>query len=114
MNGTETSPLDIRHVLYESAKGTVHVHIMEMLDSAMIWVNNNEISMKNLAVATATRYSDIPSSASLLGSELQSQGFASKLARKTGKQIFVSWNLPSANATEDADIERRVIQEIMK
>lgn len=113
----QLSSLNIRHVPLSVGDGIFNVHILEMEDTFMIWVNEKEISMKNIVMAASTRFSDIPTSIFMQGdiSNVYSQTLASKLSKKTGKQVFVSCNIPaSPNYQLIAIIEKELFQCVSK
>merc|ERR1719471_1624702 len=67
----------------------VEYQVTRLQGQTMIWVG----SEGNLsALAAAVPVGDCPSTSLLPGSE-QSQGLASRLAKKLNKQVFVSYNL---------------------
>lgn len=66
--------------------------------SPFLWVGNTP-HLRNLAMVMCTRYDPIPVSTALLGgtSDTTSTGLTQRLARKTSKQVFVSYSLPNTD-----------------
>ncbi|XP_053520069.1 proteasome assembly chaperone 4 isoform X4 [Artibeus jamaicensis] len=119
----------------------VHFHVMRLTDSLFLWVGATP-HLRNLAVAMCSRYSrgprwpgraqvplgdgalcslpgpeaedSIPVSTSLLGdtSDTTSTGLAQRLARKTNKQVFVSYNLQNADSNFALLVENRIKEEM--
>lgn len=69
--------------------------------------------MSSLAVAMCTKYDTVPSVANLFGNkaDLSSSTLAQRLAKKTKKQCFVSYNVPTENMLLGL-VEQRINQEI--
>ncbi|XP_036901313.1 proteasome assembly chaperone 4 isoform X1 [Sturnira hondurensis] len=119
----------------------VHFHVMRLTDSLFLWVGATP-HLRNLAVAMCSRYpwglrwpgraqislrdgalcslpgpeaeDSIPVSTSLLGdtSDTTSTGLAQRLARKTNKQVFVSYNLQNADSNFALLVENRIKEEM--
>ncbi|KAI5931249.1 Proteasome assembly chaperone 4 [Manis javanica] len=93
----------------------VHFHVMRLTDSLFLWVGATP-HFRNLAVAMCSRYvsDSIPVSTSLLGdtSDTTSTGLAQRLARKTNKQVFVSYNLQNTDSNFALLVENRIKEEM--
>ncbi|KAK2556923.1 Proteasome assembly chaperone 4 [Acropora cervicornis] len=91
---------------------TVYFQVLRMKDSLYIWIGSSP-ELSSLAVAMCTRYDSVPSVANLLGSkaDLNSSTLAQRLAKKTKKQCFVSYNVPTENMLLSL-VEQRINQEI--
>ncbi|XP_030064423.1 proteasome assembly chaperone 4 [Microcaecilia unicolor] len=91
----------------------VHFHVMGMADCLLLWIGATP-TLSNLAVAMCNRFDQIPVSTSLLGdmSDTTSSAFAQRLAKKTKKQVFVSYNLPHADGNFILLIENRIKKEM--
>ncbi|XP_026984061.1 proteasome assembly chaperone 4 isoform X4 [Sagmatias obliquidens] len=91
----------------------VHFHVMRLTDSLFLWVGATP-HLRNLSVAMCTRYDPIPVSTALLGdvSDTTSTGLAQRLARKTSKQVFVSYNLPNTDSSFTLLVENRIKEEM--
>ncbi|KAM9666791.1 proteasome assembly chaperone 4 isoform 2-T2 [Trichechus inunguis] len=73
----------------------VHFHVMRLTDSLFLW-------------------DSIPVATSLLGdtSDTTSTGLAQRLARKTNKQVFVSYNLQNTDSSFALLVENRIKEEM--
>ncbi|XP_042188394.1 proteasome assembly chaperone 4 [Callorhinchus milii] len=91
----------------------VHFHTLSMRDSFFLWVGAAP-SLCNLAVAMCSRLNPIPVSTLVLGdtSDTTSSSLAQRLAKKTGKQVFVSYNLPNTSSNTALEVENRIKQEM--
>eukprot|EP00071_Canis_lupus_P015480 XP_005640213.1 proteasome assembly chaperone 4 [Canis lupus familiaris] len=90
-----------------------HVDDQRLTDSLFLWVGATP-HLRNLAVAMCNRYDSIPVSTSLLGdtSDTTSTGLAQRLARKTNKQVFVSYNLQNTDSNFALLVENRIKEEM--
>uniref|UniRef100_A0A8D0HDI7 Proteasome assembly chaperone 4 n=1 Tax=Sphenodon punctatus TaxID=8508 RepID=A0A8D0HDI7_SPHPU len=91
----------------------VHFHLMRLQGSLFLWVGAAPL-LSNLAVAMCTPRDSIPVSTSVLGdaSDTTSSSLAQRLARKTKKQIFVSYNLENTESNFILLIENRIKEEM--
>ncbi|KAL1784032.1 Proteasome assembly chaperone 4 [Sigmodon hispidus] len=91
----------------------VHFHVMRLTDSLFLWVGATP-HLRNLAVAMCSRYDPIPVCTSLFGdtSDTTSTGLAQRLARKTSKQVFVSYNLSNTDSNFTLLVENRIKEEM--
>ncbi|XP_064363164.1 proteasome assembly chaperone 4 [Dromaius novaehollandiae] len=92
----------------------VHFHAMRLRDSLFLWVGAAP-ALASLAVAMCSPRDSVPVSASLLGdpSDPAAVSLARRLARKTKKQIFVSYNLQNTDSNFSLLIENRIKEEMM-
>lgn len=70
--------------------------------------------LRKLAVAMCSRFDSIPVCISLLAdiSEATSTGLARRLARRTSKQVFVSYDLSNTDSDFTLLVENRIIEEM--
>ncbi|KAM6135308.1 proteasome assembly chaperone 4 [Pterocles gutturalis] len=92
----------------------VHFHAMRLRDSLFLWVGAAP-ALVSLAVAMCSPRDSVPVAASLLGdrSDTVSACLARRLASKTRKQIFVSYNLQNTDSNFTLLIENRIKEEMM-
>ncbi|XP_040520934.1 proteasome assembly chaperone 4 isoform X2 [Gallus gallus] len=92
----------------------VHFHAMRLQDSLFLWVGAAP-ALSSLAVAMCNPRDSVPVSTSLLGdpSDTASACLAQRLAKKTKKQVFVSYNLPNTDSSFTLLIENRIKEEMM-
>ncbi|XP_029446411.1 proteasome assembly chaperone 4 [Rhinatrema bivittatum] len=91
----------------------VHFHVMAMTDCFFLWIGTAP-TLSSLAVAMCNRFDPIPVSTLLLGdrSDTTSNTFAQRLAKKTKKQVFVSYSLPHSDGNFTLLIEDRIKKEM--
>ncbi|XP_054841607.1 proteasome assembly chaperone 4 [Eublepharis macularius] len=91
----------------------VHFHAMRLRDSLFLWIGEAP-QLSSLAVAMCTPRDSIPASTSLLGdaSDSTSNCLAQRLASKTKKQIFVSYNIKNTDSSFILLVENRIKEEM--
>lgn len=110
MDQNEThNPLNFVYHQLESNETIIHIHILPLKESYMVWVNSNNISMNSLCVGMMTKFDRNPICNNMFGdrSDLSSQKLSERLCKVTGKQIFVSCNIGgSSNPDVTRSVER--------
>ncbi|XP_036377791.1 proteasome assembly chaperone 4 [Megalops cyprinoides] len=91
----------------------IHFHIMKMKGGFFLWVGASP-HLSNLAVAMSSKYDSMPLSTLVLGdpSDTAPNSLAQRLAKKTKKQVFVSYNLPGTEANLTLLVENRIKKEM--
>ncbi|XP_043853680.1 proteasome assembly chaperone 4-like [Dromiciops gliroides] len=91
----------------------IRFHVMRLMDSLFLWVGTTP-NLHNLAMAMCNRYDSIPVFTSLLGdtSDTTSNCLAQRLASKTKKQVFISYNLQNTDSNFTLLIENRIKEEM--
>ncbi|CAK8688824.1 unnamed protein product [Clavelina lepadiformis] len=107
--------LKIEHKPYTINDTLVHIHILHLNNSQMLWINKNTPSMENLAVATQTKYEKSATAVNLLGdmSDPISANLAQRLSKRTGKQTYVSCNLPGTDTELLPKVEQLLIRDLI-
>ncbi|KAK7872025.1 hypothetical protein R5R35_004537 [Gryllus longicercus] len=92
----------------------VQFQIFKMDGSLLIWIGSlAEPTFQDLTLAMKTRYDALPLTTKLLGEgvDMVSSNLASKLVKKLGKPVYVSFNLPMDKIILPG-IEQRLTEEI--
>ncbi|XP_061446912.1 proteasome assembly chaperone 4 isoform X2 [Rhineura floridana] len=91
----------------------VQFHAMRLRDSLFLWIGESP-ELSNLAVAMCTPRDSIPASTLLFGnaSDSTSNSLAQRLASKTKKQIFVSYNIQNTDNSFILLVENRIKEEM--
>ncbi|KAJ7338488.1 hypothetical protein JRQ81_012380 [Phrynocephalus forsythii] len=91
----------------------VHFHAMRLRDSLFLWVGEGP-ELGNLAVAMCNPRDSIPASSLLFGdaSDSTSSSLAQRLASKTKKQIFASYNVRNTDSSFILLVENRIKEEM--
>lgn len=94
------------------ADAVVHYQVWSMADSFVLWAGSCA-DMGSLAMSMVSPYSTTPIGSLLCGdqSEPSSVALAQKLAKKTGKQVFVSLNVKTDLMTLPL-VEQRIFEEL--
>ncbi|CAL8270692.1 proteasome assembly chaperone 4 [Gadus morhua] len=92
---------------------TIHFHVMKMNGGFFLWVGASP-TLSNLAVSMISKFDSVPLSMLLMGdkSETAPNALAQRLAKKTNKQVFVSYNLPMVNTNLALQVEDRIKKEM--
>ncbi|XP_074843842.1 proteasome assembly chaperone 4 isoform X2 [Carettochelys insculpta] len=111
--GTAPPGISLHDFCGRAGEQLVHFHAMRLRDSLFLWVGA-EPALRSLAVAMCRPHDSIPVSTSLLGdaSDTASNSLAQRLARKTKKQVFVSYNLQNTDSSFTLHIENRIKEEM--
>ncbi|KAL4630999.1 proteasome assembly chaperone 4 [Arapaima gigas] len=91
----------------------VHFHVMKLRGGFFLWVGAAP-RLDNLAVSMSSRFDSMPLSTLLLGdpSDTTPNSLAQRLAKKTKKQVFVSYSLPSTDSNLTLLVENRIKKEM--
>ncbi|XP_046549521.1 proteasome assembly chaperone 4-like [Haliotis rubra] len=91
---------------------TVLYQVIKMSDSFHLWVGAKP-SLENMALAMNTRFEAQPLASHLFGdsSNPTAMSLAQRLAKKTGKQVFVSCNIGYDQLAMPV-VEKRIIEEM--
>ena len=91
----------------------VHFSVLRMLDSFMLWIGTQPAELANLSMAIMTKFDQVPLASAILGNASESSSsLAQKLAKRSKKQVFVSYNLPSGDRIMSTEVEKRIIEEM--
>lgn len=94
---------------------SVFVKTLSLSNSVFIWIGDSDSRFDNLNVASATRFSSIPSSVNLLGEN--SGTISQKLTKRLGKQILLSYNVetdPLNQSIYDDLMTKEIISRLAK
>ncbi|CAL8254794.1 unnamed protein product [Merluccius merluccius] len=91
----------------------VHFHVMRLSGGFFLWVGAAP-TLANLAVSMSSKFDAMPLSMLVMGdqSETAPNSLAQRLAKKTKKQVFVSYNLPVVNSNLALQVEDRIKKEM--
>ncbi|XP_020645501.3 proteasome assembly chaperone 4 [Pogona vitticeps] len=111
--GAPSERISLHHFCASLREQRVHFHAMRLRDSLFLWVGAGP-ELSNLAVAMCTPRDSIPASTLLFGdaSDSTSSSLAQRLASKTKKQIFVSYNIQNTDNSFILLVENRIKEEM--
>ncbi|XP_022082214.1 proteasome assembly chaperone 4-like [Acanthaster planci] len=107
------SRLSVHNFTETICEQSIYFHVLCLKDSFLLWIGQQPANMSNLAVALSTKIDSIPSASLLMGemTDPVSTTLAQKLAKLTGKQVFVSCDLPQDRMLLPL-VETRIINEL--
>ncbi|KAI7799649.1 proteasome assembly chaperone 4 [Triplophysa rosa] len=91
----------------------VHFHVMKFGGGFFLWVGSNAV-LSNLAVSISSKYDSMPLSTLVMGdtSDTTASSLSQRLAKKTKKQVFVSYNLPMTDSNLTLLVENTIKKEM--
>lgn len=97
------------------ADGLLHFHVLTLRDSLFVWGGANPPEMSHLSIAIKTKWDDMPTSTTVLGSDSEwIEPFASKLAKRLGKVLFLSCNFQDASFEKQMAVQKALATELPK
>ncbi|KAM6962635.1 proteasome assembly chaperone 4 [Aplochiton taeniatus] len=112
-NGSSDEAITVHNFSEKFLEQVVHFHVMKLNGGFFLWVGSSPV-LSNLAVSMSSKYDSMPLSTSLLGdpSDTTPNSLAQRLAKKTQKQVFVSYNLPMTDSNISLLVENRIKKEL--
>lgn len=112
-NGASGEAITVHNFSEKFLEQVVHFHVMKLNGGFFLWVGSSPV-LSNLAVSMTSKYDSMPLSSSLLGdpSDTTPNSLAERLAKKTKKQVFVSYNLPMTDSNISLLVEKRINREL--
>ncbi|KAM9832037.1 proteasome assembly chaperone 4 [Neosynchiropus ocellatus] len=94
---------------------TVHFHVMRLSGGFFLWLGSSP-ALSNLAVSMSSKFDSTPLSTLVLGdpSDTSPASLAQRLARKTRKQVYLSYGLPLTDPNFSLLVENRIKQELQR
>ncbi|XP_018938321.1 proteasome assembly chaperone 4 [Cyprinus carpio] len=91
----------------------VHFHVMKLSGGFFLWIGSSPV-LSSLALAINSKYDSTPLSALVLGdtSDTTPSSLAQRLTKKTKKQVFVSYSLPTTDSNLALLVEDRIKKEM--
>lgn len=112
-NGAEFEAISVHNFTEKVLEQVVHFHVMKFSGGFFLWVGSAPV-LSNLAVSMSSRYDSMPLSTLVLGdpSNTAPNSLAQRLAKKTKKQVFVSYSLPMTDSNLSLLVEDRIKKEL--
>ncbi|XP_037530387.1 proteasome assembly chaperone 4 [Nematolebias whitei] len=112
-NGTDFGGVNVHNFSEKVMEQVVHFHVMKLSDGFFLWVGSAPV-LSNLAVSMNSRYDSVPLSSLLMGdpSDTAANSLAQRLAKRTKKQVFVSYSLPMSDSSLSLLVENRIKKEL--
>ncbi|RVE73704.1 hypothetical protein OJAV_G00033740 [Oryzias javanicus] len=113
MNGADFRGVSVHNFSDKIMEQVVHFHVMKLDGGFFLWVGSAPV-LSNLAVSLNSKYDSMPLSTLVMGdpSETTATSLAQRLAKRTEKQVFVSYSLPMSDSSLSLLVEGRIKKEL--
>uniref|UniRef100_A0AAQ4S9F5 Proteasome assembly chaperone 4 n=1 Tax=Gasterosteus aculeatus aculeatus TaxID=481459 RepID=A0AAQ4S9F5_GASAC len=111
-NGEASAAITVHNFSERILEQVIHFHVMKLSGGFFLWVGSSPV-LSNLAVSMGSRYDSMPLSTLVMGdpSNTAANSMAQRLAKKTKKQVFVSYSLPRTDSNLSLSVEQRIKKE---
>lgn len=112
-NGAVFDPISVHNFSDKILEQVIHFHVMKLSGGFFLWIGSSPV-MSNLAVSMSSKYDSMPLSTLVMGdpSNTAPNSLAQRLAKKTKKQVFVSYSLPVTDPNLSLLVENRIKKEL--
>ncbi|KAM4628936.1 proteasome assembly chaperone 4 [Polymixia lowei] len=112
-NGAAPGTITVHNFSEKILEQVIHFHVMKLNDGFFLWVGTTAV-LSNLAVSMNSKYDSMPLSSLVMGdpSDTAPNSLAQRLAKKTKKQVFVSYNIPMTDSNLSLLVENRIKKEL--
>ncbi|XP_071399789.1 proteasome assembly chaperone 4 [Centroberyx affinis] len=112
-NGAALEAITVHNFSEKILEQVIHFHVMKLSGGFFIWVGSTPV-LSNLAVSMSSKYDSMPLSSLVMGdpSNTAPNSLAQRLAKKTKKQVFVSYSLPVTDSNLSLLVENRIKKEL--
>ncbi|XP_015227408.1 PREDICTED: proteasome assembly chaperone 4 [Cyprinodon variegatus] len=112
-NGSDFRGISVHNFSDKILEQVVHFHVMKLDGGFFLWVGSAPV-LSNLAVSMSSRYDSMPLSTLVMGdpSNTAANSLAQRLAKRTQKQVFVSYSLPMTDSSLSLLVENRIKKEL--
>ncbi|XP_035510000.1 proteasome assembly chaperone 4 [Morone saxatilis] len=113
MNGPVFDAITVHNFSEKILEQVVHFHVMKLSGGFFLWVGSSPV-LSNLAVSMSSRYDSMPLSTLVMGdpSNTAPTSLAQRLAKKTKKQVYVSYSVPMTDSNFSLLVENRIKKEL--
>ncbi|KAM4549272.1 proteasome assembly chaperone 4 [Odontesthes bonariensis] len=112
-NGEDFDGITVHNFSEKILEQVVHFHVMKLSGGFFLWVGSSPV-LSNLAVSMSSRYDSMPLSTLVMGdpSNTAATSLAERLAKRTKKQVFVSYSLAMTDSSLSLLVENRIKKEL--
>uniref|UniRef100_A0A1A8BZS4 Proteasome (Prosome, macropain) assembly chaperone 4 n=1 Tax=Nothobranchius kadleci TaxID=1051664 RepID=A0A1A8BZS4_NOTKA len=112
-NGVEFGGISVHNFSEKILEQVVHFHVMKLDGGFFLWVGSAAV-LSNLAVSMSSKYDSMPLSTLVMGdpSNTTASSLSQRLAKRTRKQVFVSYSLPMTDSSLSLLVENRIKKEL--
>ncbi|XP_074492377.1 proteasome assembly chaperone 4 [Sebastes fasciatus] len=112
-NGAASEAITVHNFSERILEQVIHFHVMKLSGGFFLWLGSSPV-LSNLAVSMSCRYDSMPLSTLVMGdpSNTAPNSLAQRLAKKTKKQVFVSYSIPMTDSNLSLLVENRIKKEL--
>ncbi|KAM9358289.1 proteasome assembly chaperone 4 [Symphorus nematophorus] len=112
-NGAVFDAITVHNFSEKILEQLVHFHVMKLNGGFFLWVGSTPV-LSNLAVSMSSKYDSMPLSSLVMGdpSNTAPNSLAQRLAKRTKKQVYVSYSLPVTESNLSLLVENRIKKEL--
>ncbi|KAL3047000.1 hypothetical protein OYC64_021263 [Pagothenia borchgrevinki] len=112
-NGDVFEAITVHNFSEKILEQSIHFHVMKLSGGFFLWVGSSPV-LSNLAVSMSSKYDSMPLSTLVMGdpSNTAANSLAQRLAKKTKKQVYVSYSLPMTDNNFSLLVEKRIKKEL--
>ncbi|MED6291623.1 hypothetical protein CHARACLAT_025465 [Characodon lateralis] len=113
LNGSDVGGISVHNFSEKILEQVVHFHVMKLNGGFFLWIGSAPV-LSNLAVSMSSKYDPMPLSTLVMGdpSNTAANSLAQRLAKRTKKQVFVSYSLPMTDSSLSLLVENRIKKEM--
>ncbi|MED6253624.1 hypothetical protein AMECASPLE_004669 [Ameca splendens] len=113
LNGSDFGGISVHNFSEKILEQVVHFHAMKLNGGFFLWIGSAPV-LSNLAVSMSSKYDPMPLSTLVMGdpSNTAANSLAQRLAKRTKKQVFVSYSLPMTDSSLSLLVENRIKKEM--
>ncbi|XP_019958156.1 proteasome assembly chaperone 4 [Paralichthys olivaceus] len=111
VNGSET--VSLHNFSEKILEQLVHFHVMKLSGGFFLWVGSAPV-LSNMAMSMSSKFDSMPLSTLVMGdpSNTAPTSLSLRLAKRTNKQVFVSYSLPMTDSNLSLLVENRIKKEL--
>ncbi|XP_020793769.1 proteasome assembly chaperone 4 isoform X2 [Boleophthalmus pectinirostris] len=112
-NSASFGPISVHNFSEKILEQVVHFHVMKLNEGFFLWIGSSPV-LSNLAVSMPSKYDSMPLSSLVMGdpSNTAANTLAQRLAKRTKKQVFVSYSLAVTDGNLSLLVENRIKKEL--
>uniref|UniRef100_UPI0037E7AF50 proteasome assembly chaperone 4 n=1 Tax=Semicossyphus pulcher TaxID=241346 RepID=UPI0037E7AF50 len=112
-NGAAFDAVTVHNFSEKIMEQVIHFHVMKLSGGFFLWVGSTPV-LSNLAVSMSSKYDSMPLSTLVMGdpSNTAPNSLAQRLAKKTKKQVYVSYSIPVTDSNLGLLVENRIKKEL--
>ncbi|XP_020511897.2 proteasome assembly chaperone 4 [Labrus bergylta] len=113
LNGAASDAVTVHNFSEKISEQVVHFHVMKLSGGFFLWVGSTPV-LSNLAVSMSSKFDSMPLSTLVMGdpSNTAASSLAQRLAKRTKKQVFVSYSIPMTDSSLGLLVENRIKKEL--